>query len=132
MIEPTKKQLEALLSYPADQEVVMINLLKFKPRVDGSTESGEEAYKRYMMKTAPHLKKVGGRLLWKGTVTHVVIGDGDFKPDTILLVAYPSVQKFLEMVTNPDYLDIARDRSIALEFGGLLASCTEFSSFAAI
>ncbi|MEM1323500.1 MAG: hypothetical protein AAGG75_24760 [Bacteroidota bacterium] len=43
------------------------------------------------------------------------------QPDVILLVEYPSVENFLAMANSDAYKVIAHDRSIALEFGGLLA-----------
>src|SRR5436305_13489549 len=48
-IYPTPEQMQSLLAGPADQPVVMVNLLRFKPRADAPDEgiSGEEAYRRY-------------------------------------------------------------------------------------
>jgi len=48
-IYPTPEQMQSLLAGPADQPVVMLNLLRFKPRADAPDEgiSGEEAYRRY-------------------------------------------------------------------------------------
>ena len=42
----------------------------------------------------------------------------------MLLVEYPSIQKFIEMTTDPAYLKIAKDRTLGLEYGGLMASTT--------
>ena len=62
------------------------------------------------------------------TVVHqdatIVIGDTKNEPDMIFLVEYPSVAHFMKMVSNPDYKKIANDRSIALEYGGLIACLT--------
>ncbi len=122
MKEPTKEQIEALMSYPADQKVVMINHLKYKDKVDGGDESGEEAYQTYMVKAAPFVEKVGARLLWKGNVTHVVIGDDKIKPDAVLLIEYPSIGKFFELVSDPGFQEINKERSLALEYGGIMAA----------
>ena len=48
-IYPNKEQIEELLKGPADQPVVMVNLLKFKERADESEgdTSGQVAYGRY-------------------------------------------------------------------------------------
>ena len=48
-IYPTPEQMQSLLAGPADQPVVMLNLLRFKARADAPNEgiSGEEAYRRY-------------------------------------------------------------------------------------
>ena len=42
----------------------------------------------------------------------------------MLLVEYPSIQKFIETTTDPAYLKIAKDRTLGLEYGGLMASTT--------
>ncbi len=128
MKEPTKEQIEALMSYPADQKVVMINLLKYKDKVDGRDESGETAYQNYMMKAAPFVEKVGARLLWKGDVSHVVIGDDNFKPDAVLLIEYPSIAKFFELVSDPGFQDVNKERSLALEYGGIMAATPVIST----
>ena len=39
----------------------------------------------------------------------------------IFLVEYPSVEHFLKMIADPEYQKIANDRTIALEYGGLIA-----------
>jgi hypothetical protein len=39
----------------------------------------------------------------------------------VFLVEYPTVNHFFAMVSNPEYRKIAGDRSIALEYGGLIA-----------
>ena len=48
-IYPTSEQIQALLAGPADRPVVMLNLLRFKPRADAPDGglTGEEAYRRY-------------------------------------------------------------------------------------
>jgi hypothetical protein len=48
-IYPSPEQIQDLLTGPADRPVVMVNLLRFKPRADAPDEglSGEEAYRRY-------------------------------------------------------------------------------------
>jgi len=42
----------------------------------------------------------------------------------VFLVEYPTVDHFLKMVANPAYQKIANDRTIALEYGGLIACQT--------
>jgi len=51
---------------PADQPVVMVNLLRFKPRADAPDEgiSGEEAYRRYAEPMRTFVESRGGRFLW--------------------------------------------------------------------
>ena len=67
----------------------MINLLKFKETTEDKKETGQEAYTRYMMNVAPLLEKVGGRLLWMGSVKQIFIGTDTDNWDRVLLVEYP-------------------------------------------
>jgi len=127
-VTPAPEQIAALLAYPKDQPVVMVNIVKFKASAEGGNESGAEAYARYGQNVQPLLKKAGGKILWQGAVASTVIGDSEGQPDLIFLVEYPSVSNFLEMTGSPEYQKIGRDRTIALEYGGLLA-CNTVASF---
>lgn len=73
------------------------------------------------------MKKVGARLLWRGDVNATVIGDGAQQPQVVLLVEYPSIQNFIDMTTDPAYLEAAKDRTLGLEYGGLMASTTVYN-----
>ena len=119
-IHPTPKQLAQLQTYPKNTPVVMVNILKFKTKTD-SGESGQEAYARYFKNAGSFVAKSGAKLVWKGRVHGSLIGNADNQPHIIFLVEYPSVDHFLAMAGNPDYQKIATDRSMALEYGGLIA-----------
>lgn len=124
-VVPTREQfMQFMKEYPADEPVVMINILKFKGKVEGTDEAGKLAYARYSKNVSPLLKGVGGRVLWAGNVNMTVIGDADDQPDMVLIVEYPSSAKFVEMSTSEAYRAIAHDRELSLEYGGLLASST--------
>ena len=124
-VTPTREQfIDFMKNYPADEPVVMVNILKFKAKSDTGDESGATAYARYGRNVAPLLKAVGGRVLWTGNVNMTVIGDSDDQPDMVLIVEYPSAAKFVEMSTSEAYRAIAHDRELSLTYGGLLASAT--------
>lgn len=121
-IDPTRDSIKALATeYPKDTPVTMLNILKFKSKVDGGEESGLKAYKRYGAKAAKFLEEASGKVLFAGEVKNTVIGDMEDQPHQILLVEYPSVKHFLNMVMSPEYQAITKDRTIALEYGGLIA-----------
>lgn len=127
-IHPTPEQFKALVAnYPKNQPVVMINILRYKDKTGTGEETGEMAYARYGQNVLPFLKKVGGRLLWRGDINATVIGDTTGQPQVVLLVEYPSIQKFIEMTTDPAYIKIAKDRILGLEYGGLMASTTVYN-----
>ena len=96
-LEPTPDQFAALAARPADEPVVMINLLQFK------ADGGRESYLRY--------------------TPSVVIGDSE-KPwwDAIIVVEYPSPAAFLDMVSNEEYLKVHEHRAAGLDRGDLIAT----------
>ena len=116
-LEPTAEQFAALAARPADEPVVMINLLQF--RADG----GRQGYIRYTQEVTPHLQRVGGTVRYAGASPSMVIGDGE-KPwwDAIIVVEYPSPAAFLDMVSNEDYLKVHEHRAAGLDRGDLVAT----------
>jgi len=118
-LEPTADGFAAVAARPADAPVVMVNLLKFK------SDGGRERYSQYGREVAPHLERVGASLLYAGGAPAVVIGDGE-SPwwDAILIVAYPTPQAFIEMVTAEGYAEVHEHRAAALERADLIATST--------
>jgi uncharacterized protein (DUF1330 family) len=123
-IYPTPEQIKELLAGPADQPVVMINLLKFKPRA-GAGEgdaSGQEAYGRYAEQMRKVVESQGGRFIWAGRVDSMVIGEEDPGFHVVALVEYPSRQKFIEIAGSERVREIGAHRSSGLESQWLLAA----------
>jgi uncharacterized protein (DUF1330 family) len=125
-IYPTTKQIETLLAGPADQPVVMVNLLRFKPRADAPEEgiSGEEAYRRYAEPMQAFVESKGGRFLWIGRVDSQVIGTGSEGFHMIGLVEYPSRAAFLAIATDAHVQEIGVHRAAGLESQWLIAATT--------
>lgn len=116
-LEPTPEQIAALIARPADEPVVMINLLQFK------ADDGRQSYIRYIDEVTPHLLRVGGTVHYAGEAPTVVIGE-DEKPwwDAIIVVEYPTPGAFLDMVTNEEYLKVHEHRAAGLDRGDLIAT----------
>ena len=123
-IYPTPEQIQTLLTGPADQPVVMVNLLRFKPRADAPDEdlSGEEAYRRYARPMRAFVESKGGRFLWIGRVDSQVIGTGGEGFHVIALVEYPSREAFLAIATDPHVQEIGVHRVAGLESQWLIAA----------
>lgn len=119
-IHPTEAQIKQLKTYPKNTPIVMLNILKFKKHTT-TNESGQEVYSRYLKNALPFVEKSGAKLVWKGNVHTSIIGNSANQPQVVFLVEYPSVEHFFNMIANPKYQKIATDRSIALEYGGLIA-----------
>jgi uncharacterized protein (DUF1330 family) len=124
-VSPTQEQMAALMKYPKNTPLVMVNIVKFKAKTDDNKETGQEAYARYFKEVQPFIAKAGVKLIWKGNVATTVIGDSNDQPHVIFLAEYPTVDHFFGMVTNSDYQKVAINRSIALEYGGLIACKTD-------
>jgi len=116
-LEPTQAQIAALAARPADEPVVMINLLQFRG------DEGRQSYIRYIQEVTPHLERVGGTVRYAGESPGVVIGEGE-KPwwDAIIVVEYPTPGAFLDMVTNEEYLSVHEHRVGGLDRGDLIAT----------
>ena len=119
MEQTTPEQLAAFAARPADEPVVMVNLLKF--REDG----GRESYARYAEAVAPHLERVGATIRYGGVAPGAVIGERN-RPwwDAIVIVEYPSPAAFVDMVTSEGYATAHAHRAEALDRGDLIATTT--------
>ena len=132
-IEPTQAQLERLAAGAESDPgpVVMLNLLRFKERADGIDAAdgitGSEAYTRYGAAVQPYLDRIGGRVLLAARATESVIGPDQGEWDLVLAVHYPSRRAFLEMVSDPGYLEIHAHRTAALADSRLIA-CTPINT----
>ncbi|MDX6610138.1 MAG: hypothetical protein QOF85_2063 [Solirubrobacterales bacterium] len=94
-----------------DSPVVMLNLLRFKPK------GGRERYAEYGAAVTPLLEKAGARVVFLGESAAPLLGEGSW--DSVLLVEYPSPQAFLEMIGSAEYQAIAHLRTEALAKGEL-------------
>jgi len=116
---------------PADTPIVMLNLLRFRKRaVYGRNakeppRSGIEAYTEYSRLVWPLLRAVGGKVIWRGKAHHALIAPADESWDEVLLVEYPSVGAFGEMVTSEEYQRIVFHRTAALLDSRLIANTAE-------
>tara|TARA_R110002167_G_scaffold115853_14_gene290509 strand:- start:739 stop:1167 length:429 start_codon:yes stop_codon:yes gene_type:complete len=118
-------------------KIVMLNLLKFRPKADYSNLehlkpkseiSGEEAYRLYMESTLPEIKKAGSRIIYYGKSKDYLIGPASEQWDAVLIVEHASVTRFMEFAQNKDYLKTAGHRTAALEDSRLLPS-TEIKNY---
>ena len=126
-IYPTSEQIQALLAGPADRPVVMLNLLRFKPRADAPDEglTGEEAYRLYARAMRTFVESKGGRFVWIGRVDSQVIGTGGEGFHMMGLVEYPSRAVFVAIATDPHVEAIGVHRAAGLESQWLVAATEE-------
>jgi uncharacterized protein (DUF1330 family) len=116
---PRPEQAAAFFGGAEDGPFVMINLLKFKEHAeyaDGADAelSGRDAYRRYGAAVQACLASVGGRSLYAGTVTELMLGEIDELWDMVALAEYPSRAAMMKMVSSPEYQAIEKHRIAGL------------------
>ena len=114
-VDPTGHDMKRYLAEDDGGEVVMLNLLRFRP-------DGRDSYTAYSRAIAPFLAKVGGSVVYAGecgTSLVPAVGSGW---DAVLLVRYPSRAAFSQMVADPEYQQITHLRTEALEEAVLQAT----------
>ncbi|MDA9608680.1 DUF1330 domain-containing protein [SAR86 cluster bacterium] len=119
-VKPNDEQMAGFLEGDIDSPIEMVNLLKFKDKAeyeDGrATEmTGEEAYAIYAMEVQEHLKKVGGKSIFFGTVERLMLGEVEELWDWVAIAKYPSRKAMLKMMSDPDYQESEKHRSAGLK-----------------
>jgi uncharacterized protein (DUF1330 family) len=108
-VDPTGPDLKRFLGEDAGGEVVMLNLLRFKP------DGGRERYAEYARAIAPFLERVGGSVVYLGNTGTALVAPDAHDWDAVLLVRYPSRRAFSQMVADPAYQQITQLRTDALD-----------------
>ena len=106
-IDPSSEQFSSFAKCGHKGEVVMLNLLRFN--VDG----GEQSYAEYGQAIYPMLQARGAEVIYQGAGLPTVIG-GDEQWDEMLLVRYPAIDAFIDMVTSDEYQAIVHLRTAAV------------------
>ena len=119
-VMPNEKQMKDFLEEGYDEPIFMINLLKFKEKASYPDKretnlTGAEAYAIYGREVVEHLQKVGGKGIYGGRVTRLMLGEVEELWDTVAIAMYPSRKAMLEMISNPDYIKSAQHRIAGLE-----------------
>lgn len=117
-VMPSPEQAKAFFGSDS-HPMVMVNLLKFKDKAeypDGSHAdmSGREAYRVYGAAVQKCLALVGGRAVFSGDVTGLLLGEVETLWDMVALAYYPSPQAMLAMVGLPEYRGIEIHRFAGL------------------
>ncbi len=121
---PTADQVKKFLAGPADQSVVMLNLLQFKSNADASHkgESGEQAHMQYAREMRKFVEAHGGRFIWAGHIDSQLIGEGGEDFRFAALMEYPSRAAFLKLAGDPKIAEtIGKHRDAGLESQWLFA-----------
>ena len=126
---PTPEQIQGLLTDSDEGPVAMLNLLKFREKAqyaDGRETdlSGQEAYMLYGAEMKKIVEAGGGRFLYSGLPTRLMIGLVEDEWDAVGIVEYPSRKGFVEIVSKPEVATIGVHREAGLEGQLLIAMKT--------
>lgn len=128
-LQPTWEAGRAFMARQLQGSVVMLNLLRFREVADYSANpalaldkpiSGVEAFQRYIVHTLRYLRESGGKLMFRGSGGHFLIGPSDERWDMAMLVRQQSVGSFMAFASHEAYLAGIGYRVAALEDSRLL------------
>ena len=118
-LRPNAKQMAGFLLGDTKTTIHMVNLLKFKGKAeyeDGRQTdlTGQEAYQIYAKEVQEHLQKVGGKLIFSGVVSRLMLGEVEELWDWIAIAEYPSRKAMRSMIMDKDYRKSEEHRSAGL------------------
>ena len=118
-LRPNAKQMAGFLLGDTKTTIHMVNLLKFKGKAeyeDGRQTdlTGQEAYQIYAKEVQGHLQKVGGKLIFSGQVSRLMLGGVEELWDWIAIAEYPSRKAMRSMIMDKDYRKSEEHRSAGL------------------
>lgn len=118
-VVPNPSTAAAFFSGADDGPFVMVNLLRFRDKADyadGSDAhlSGRAAYERYGAEVRRMVEGLGGRVVYSGAVTGLLLGEVEDLWDAVALVEYPSLAAFRAMIRSPEMRAIEHHRVAGL------------------
>ena len=127
-VDPERAQFDAFKALPRDTKIHMLNLVRFKDEATYPADhpladrglSGAEAYANYGRDSGPVFQRVGGSIVWRGSMEAMLIGPDGEKWDAMFVAEYPNSGAFMEMVTDPVYRQAVVHRQAAVETSRLI------------
>ena len=119
-VKPNEEQIAGFQEGDTDTPIYMLNLLKFKEKAqyeDGRDTdlSGQQAYAIYGKEVQAHVANVGGKSVFSGKVSRLMLGEVEELWDSAAIVMYPSRKAMMAMIQNPDYQRSAVHRNAGLD-----------------
>lgn len=128
-VNPTQESVLAFDRRAVRGEILMLHLLRLREVADYSRVpelappapiSGAQAYQLYLEHTNAFLLSSGAEVLAYAEGGQFLIGPADERWDRALIVRQPSVEAFMRMAHNPNYLIGLGHRTAAIEDSRLL------------
>lgn len=98
----------AFRAIPREGPIHMLNLVKLRDEAiydDGRKATGAEAYAAYGRESSPVFERVGGEIVWRAAMEHMLIGPSGPEEawDLCFVAQYPSTEAFVAMIKDPQY-----------------------------
>ena len=106
LLNPTKEQLEQILSMPDDGPLAFINTLTFSPN------GGAESFRQYAEKFMELMAPKGVKSLFQGDAVMTLVGEQQW--DEVAIVHYPCISTWRDMVQSEEYQQISDLRADAV------------------
>ena len=99
-IDPTRAAFDAFKALPRGETIHMLNLVRFRdhaiypsghPDADRGW-SGAEAYAEYGGTSQPIFNKLGGRIVWRGSMQLMLTGPAAEQWDAVFVAEYPDAR----------------------------------------
>ncbi len=113
-ILPKQENIIKFLKNHHSGAVDMVNILRFKP-------NKRSEYEKYAKAIQGFMNDYGMELIYSGDVFSTILGEQDFFHHVIIM-RYPSKEKFIEFSSSEKWRAIEHHRSEGLESQWLLAS----------
>ena len=122
-IDPTKETFAEFRANDRPGPIDMLNLVCLRESAvypDGRNATGAEAYAAYGRESGPVFKRLGGRIVWRGSFELMLIGPREERWDHCFIARYPSVAAFVGMIRDPVYREAVKHRQAAVEDSRLI------------
>ena len=112
-LKVNRDNMKALFELPDDQELMMMNFLRFKDAVTETGLSGEASYREYMKAATPFFKLAKAEVVFFGRPQSTLIGpEEEALWDDVLIVKYNTTSSFLKMVQEDQYPSELREQAL--------------------
>jgi uncharacterized protein (DUF1330 family) len=121
-IDPSPVNFQAFKDLPRDRPINMLNLLRYRELAEypaghehaGKGWSGRRAYEEYGHTSGAIFRRLGGRIIWRGTFETMVTGPEGERWDDAFIAHYPDAGAFFAMIKDPAYQQAVVNRTAAL------------------
>lgn len=113
-LNPNAEVIEGLSEGPSEGRHATVLLISYR---------SDEQYTAWIDAVLSRLQAVGGRIAWAANDAVAVVGDPERSWDTIVVVEYPNLAAFLEMIRDPAWAGVDELRVSAMDANEIYA-CT--------